>query len=221
MTKTEGLSLEHEADAEFEVGTMAVRRVVTLVLVHHAVVIAHGDLQGGNLEAHAAAQIDVHPVEVLVVVVVVGPAAAGGADAAVVLHRGSQAVLEGRATEQENLGVTGEIVAIVQIDGNVDGVLHEGAGTGDVHTEDGGGVAALGGEHGIIDTGRDAEAAGERNVERDTGEGAVRIVRGVSSLQRGIEIARIDGHLGEGLGAEQHQGCGQNDGKNLFHTLFY
>ena len=194
---------------------MAIDGVVALVLVHHAVVVTDRDLEGTYQEAETATQINVHTVEILTVVIADRIAAAYAGDVGIILHVGSKSILEGRATEQEDLRIAGKVNAVIQIHGDVDSVLGEGTGTGDDRADTG---RFLGSDHGIVDTGSDGETAGKRNIEGDTGIGAVGIVRGVLGLQRGIEIARIDGHLGESLSAKQHQGCGQEGCKDLFHT---
>ena len=87
------IPLEWVTDAQLEVGTVAIHRILTLVLVHHTIVVTNGDRKGADAEANATAEVDVHAIEVIVVIVVIGLAAARTADVAVKLHRGSQAIL--------------------------------------------------------------------------------------------------------------------------------
>ena len=50
---------------------MSIGRVLALVKVHQAIVIAHGNLDRGHLETDATTEIHIEPVVVIVVIVVV------------------------------------------------------------------------------------------------------------------------------------------------------
>ena len=191
---------------------MGLGGVVTLVEVHHAVVVAYVDQEGSDLEADTAAEIDVEAGVDRVVEVAVRLVSGVFPHATGKLRGGSETVLRGRAGIDGELGVTGKVDAVVQIQGDVDRMLHEGGTGRSGDAQDRGGAARLVGDHGIIDTGSDAEPAGERKV---VGEAHVCTV-GVDALRvgvalGGIQIAHVDG-LGKSLGTEQHQGCSKDSG---------